>query len=506
MALPDSAKEALKVHVRAHNNLAKRPKIPEEQAFSNIHDASTATAISWLKAHDDGGEKEKGKVLFQIGIEKVTAGGLGEHDVGDLAGGHYYLSSDEPLWLQPADEGLSAAEGAGKVWKGVIKGKIYAVRTVTGGASLALEWKLERETLKSFRHEHLVQLLFSMQRGDTVYMIFDPYSPTSLSRALDPRVSLIDLKAYPGWLENTFCCLLSGLRFLHSKNIKQFDLKPQNIIIDHSISPPNLLFSDFGPPGRFSIASVPDLSDPDPGSWYEAPEQPKKRPANVFSLAVIFLEIMVYMRMKTKKISPYEILSDPRVFGRKGAGNMCERDINEVVGIVVDGAHTWFVEVAEVVKSMLTYEHTKRLSAKQAHLRMVHIGGEGTVVQIHCTEEVSDGSDGSWEDGDGDEMVEGEVEAGLGIFEQFLRETQKAALPTEVCTPEFPQKGQGEPKSPAPSQSSPFPNLAGPEHIAWADPSGLSGTPRKRTLEDTEQEETDGGEEGSKAKKVKVYI
>lgn len=486
-----SSKVTLKQRIRSHNELARPPRIPEE-VFSKIDDASTTAADVWLKAHDDADDGGKGKALFQIAIERELKDPH-ERDVEDLAGGHYYLSPEEPLLILPAKNFCSATGGFGVVWNGVIKDKIFAVKTITGAASLALEWKLEREILKSLRHEHLVRLLFSMEQENTVHMVIHPYAPITLSRALSPTEPPIDLKKYGGWLENSFCCLLSALRFLHSKNIKHLDLKPQNILIDDSVSPPNILISNFGASRRFTITSAPDpLEQSGFIRWYTAPEQfisQGRRSADVFSMAVIFLEIFVFIRMGIKTRSPQQILSDPRGLGHEGAGKVGNYRVQSLVGKLSENAVVWLAEVACMVKSMLNYTPTERPTARQAHMKMVHIVVGGAATELHCPAPRIASPDIERDvilrDPDGGMLAS-------GVLDEFLRTMRKNKLVKENNIPNTPP---GTMNSPPPIQLLPALGSASSADTTGPDQSGLPETPRKRVLEDTEDGERKEGKE-----------
>lgn len=499
---PIPPKEALKMHIRAHNELGRRPKIPEE-AFSKIDDASTTTADSWLKAYDNAEEKDKGKALFQVAIEE-KAENLHELDIEDLAGGHYYLSAEETLLAVPAANFLPTTGGFGVVWNGMIKEKIYAVKTISGAASLALEWKLEREILKSLSHEHLVRLLFSMEQENTVHMVIHPYTSITLAKVLTPTESPINLKEYPGWLQNAFCCLLSALRFLHSKNIKHLGLKPQNVLIDNSVNPPNVLISNFGASSRFTITSAPNPPE-QPGftRWYAAPEQfhsQGRRSADVFSIAVIFLEIFVFIRMGIKIRSPQQVLSDPKGLGQEGAGKVGSNRVQELVDRIAEGAVVWLVELASMLKSMLAYTPMKRPTARHAHVEIMHIVVGGAATELHCPVQTaasldteSDRPQGG-DDGEQSEVVD-------GVLDEFLRTMQKRLLPSENSASNDSLK---DPNSPALVQFSSHTGFTNAANTAEPDQPGPSETPRKRALEDTEQEETEGvGKEENQPKKAK---
>ncbi|OCK80472.1 kinase-like protein, partial [Lepidopterella palustris CBS 459.81] len=103
----------------------------------------------------------------------------------------------------------------------------------------------------------------------------------------DPKCS--PLETIPRW----FGCLASGLEYLHSKDIRHQDIKPENILIHEQ----NILFTDFGIAKLSHELTITAITDPRGTRKFWAPELDEgKRPgrrADVFSLGAIFLEMLI---------------------------------------------------------------------------------------------------------------------------------------------------------------------------------------------------------------------
>lgn len=93
-------------------------------------------------------------------------------------------------------------------------------------------------------------------------------------------------------LEQGFGCLSLGLAFMHVRNIRHKDIKPQNILVHHE----RLIFTDFGASLDFSNGRA--TSEGRPSIWtrrYAPPgvlEYESRDPnADVFSLGCVFIEM-----------------------------------------------------------------------------------------------------------------------------------------------------------------------------------------------------------------------
>lgn len=96
------------------------------------------------------------------------------------------------------------------------------------------------------------------------------------------------LDLIPGW----FGCLVSGMAYIHARNIHHRDVKPQNILYMNQ----RVLFHDFGIAGEFEEQTQTGNTAVTGTRNYWAPELDEEaRPghrADIFSLGVIFLELL----------------------------------------------------------------------------------------------------------------------------------------------------------------------------------------------------------------------
>ncbi|KAH0538550.1 hypothetical protein FGG08_004883 [Glutinoglossum americanum] len=94
------------------------------------------------------------------------------------------------------------------------------------------------------------------------------------------------------WLYQCFGCLAGAICYLHRKEIRHKDLKPSNILL----TPKGIRLTDFGSSTDFSSLESSQTNNGDPGTpKYCAPEvagrRDSGRPADIFSLGCIFLEM-----------------------------------------------------------------------------------------------------------------------------------------------------------------------------------------------------------------------
>ncbi|KAL4776528.1 kinase-like domain-containing protein [Aspergillus nidulans var. acristatus] len=182
---------------------------------------------------------------------------------------------------------------------------LYALKTISLARSpkrrdsdcQSLQTELSK--LASFEHGHIVRLI-------ATYVHEDAYSPTF--GIVTTPLAECDLEDYFGlfWNERGkkyheesagwFECLISGLEYLHNAGVVHGRINSRNILIQDG----NVLFTDFGVERKYwETDSVcgPDRSTVD----YSAPElwkcdhvgQTLTKAADVFSLAAVFLEILI---------------------------------------------------------------------------------------------------------------------------------------------------------------------------------------------------------------------
>ena len=153
----------------------------------------------------------------------------------------------------------------------------------------------EVEIVKQVQHSHIVSLIGTYAFIKEYAIIMDPVAEENLeecfARMDESPSDNIDLRLrakIPEW----FRCLVNGVAYLHRKNIRHRDIKPSNILIMAG----NILLTDFGI--SFETSEETILTETVTGGTlqYRAPEASEwirsGRPADIFSLGAVFLEIL----------------------------------------------------------------------------------------------------------------------------------------------------------------------------------------------------------------------
>lgn len=95
----------------------------------------------------------------------------------------------------------------------------------------------------------------------------------------------------------SFGCLIGAIRYIHDQKVRHKDIKPQNILLSHD----GLWLADFGISSDFSTLSSSETETGERGTFrYCAPEVASYarsgRPADIFSLGCIFLEMLALVK------------------------------------------------------------------------------------------------------------------------------------------------------------------------------------------------------------------
>ncbi|KAF1975503.1 kinase-like protein, partial [Bimuria novae-zelandiae CBS 107.79] len=132
-----------------------------------------------------------------------------------------------------------------------------------------------------FRHRHFLGLLLY------------PVATCDLATFLEDIEEANDIDSgHDALLYQIMGCIISAVAYLHGCKIRHKDLKPSNILL----SSRNVWLTDFGTATDFSNQTVSTTENLERGTpKYHAPEmaayQPNGRPADIFSLGCVLLEI-----------------------------------------------------------------------------------------------------------------------------------------------------------------------------------------------------------------------
>ncbi|KAL9631910.1 MAG: hypothetical protein Q9204_004013 [Flavoplaca sp. TL-2023a] len=156
----------------------------------------------------------------------------------------------------------------------------------------------ERElaNLKRLSHEHLVKVVGSYTDQRSVALLMEPVAEMNLMTFLERCNGNRE-----GWapsLRSYFGCLANAVGYLHTQRIRHRDLKPENILVKQY----KIYITDFGTAQDWSRAlndTTMDTSVPATGH-YMAPEvahrSPRNSAADMWSLGVVFLEMVTVLR------------------------------------------------------------------------------------------------------------------------------------------------------------------------------------------------------------------
>lgn len=177
-------------------------------------------------------------------------------------GHHLEIEEEEPLPLEYVMEYNEGSYGKVVMVKDSLTGAFYARKQqrtsaeAQENAAYRKHLKEETERLRHLRHNHVVQLVKTYQRGRVYAMILKPAATTDLERLIQRYYeNKYDAKMYSKtreWLGPVllyaFGCLSKGLAYIHGNSIRHMDIKPANILYERALDNhgPRLLWADFG--------------------------------------------------------------------------------------------------------------------------------------------------------------------------------------------------------------------------------------------------------------------
>ena len=134
--------------------------------------------------------------------------------------------------------------GFGKVWKVRYKKKSQEFAMKEMSKALILEKNClssilyERDLLSNFSHPFIINMIFSFQDNNNVYLVMN------LVTGGDLRYQLIKNHTFPEKHSKfLIACLVLGLEAIHANDIIHRDIKPENLILNNK---GYLKITDFG--------------------------------------------------------------------------------------------------------------------------------------------------------------------------------------------------------------------------------------------------------------------
>ncbi|KAL8877493.1 MAG: hypothetical protein Q9198_004501, partial [Flavoplaca austrocitrina] len=156
----------------------------------------------------------------------------------------------------------------------------------------------ERElaNLKRLSHEHLVKVVGSYTDQKSVAFLMEPVADMNLMTFLESFN--LNREGWAPSLRSYFGCLANAVGYLHTQRIKHRDLKPANILVKDF----RIYIADFGAAQDWSRALNDTTMDSGVPATehYMAPEvahrSPRNSAADMWSLGVVFLEMVTVLR------------------------------------------------------------------------------------------------------------------------------------------------------------------------------------------------------------------
>ena len=244
--------------------------------------------------------------------------------------------------------GIIGRGGFGKVWKVLYKKtkKIFAMKKMSKCKIIDKRSehsiKAERDLLSKMNHPFIINMHFSFQDFDYLYIAMD------LLTGGDLRYQIFKHKLfYEDQTKFFISCIILSLEYIHTNNILHRDLKPENLVMD---SNGYLRLTDFGIAKKYRKENNRDTSGT-PG--YMAPEvmngQNHTIAVDYFALGVIGYELMMKKRPyigKNRKEIKEKIMS---------------QQVQVKKSMVPQG---WSVESADFINRLLQRKPANRLGLR----------------------------------------------------------------------------------------------------------------------------------------------
>nr|XP_023019629.1 cyclin-dependent kinase 2-like [Leptinotarsa decemlineata] len=228
----------------------------------------------------------------------------------------------------------------------------------------------EISLLKGLRHSSIVELLDVMQTTDKLYLVFE-YLDLDLKRYLDNTRWTMEAELVRSYMKQ----LVEALAYLHSHRILHRDLKPQNLLVDKE---GHIKLADFGLSRSFSLPTRTYTHEV-VTMWYRAPElllgaKMYCTGIDIWSLGCIMAEMLM-----KKALFPGDSEIDQlyKIFKIMGTPSEENWEGVSLFSVYKSSFPKWKAvnlpdvikfhnqEEEDFIKNLLTYNPTKRKTAKE---------------------------------------------------------------------------------------------------------------------------------------------
>jgi len=209
----------------------------------------------------------------------------------------------------------------------------------------------EKKLLTLLRHPFIVNIKFSFQDRDNLYLVMD------LMLGGDLRYHINNQKKFTEAQTKFFtACVLAGLEYIHVNSIIHRDIKPENLVLDNR---GYIRITDFG---IAKICSGDNSNDNSGTPGYMAPEvmnrEHHNHAADYFALGVIVFELMMGRR-------PYT---------GKNKGEIKQKIFSKQVGLRKSEVPAgWSLESVDFVNKLLERKPSQRLGSGGPHELKSHL-------------------------------------------------------------------------------------------------------------------------------------
>ncbi len=186
----------------------------------------------------------------------------------------------------------------GPLTEKVLARKVF--RLNAGQTARDVEISKEVRIMNRLRHQHIVSIVLTYEEevalswGNRSYgILMEPVAEGSLEGFLEAANASGDTSMRPKLYE-WYGCLASGLAFIHHSRVRHKDIKPSNVVIKDD----DVLYVDFGLSRDFDEeveSTTTGYAGPKTPKYCApevAAEEPRGRPADMFSLGCVFSEMV----------------------------------------------------------------------------------------------------------------------------------------------------------------------------------------------------------------------